>query len=402
MIKLWQTRLSKHQQQQFKYLHYVFNDHFVIALIFLFGAAVYGYANLLKHLPVPFLLGRWSVLIILLIALQFGHLATLIAPADGVFLLPQTYQMYTYLRKSRHYSCLVPMTFLLLVNGVLYPLLTHNLQWSTWQWFLLVITTFLLKDAALRFELALSYEEYGREQKRWLMLLIDIVVLAVVIFLNIYVGLVLAVGVDAGMLIVMNNNYQHTPLQWQYVIAKEAQRMTNLYRFYNLFTDVPGFNSNVKARRYLNWLLRNVKPTHDNTYLYLYLRGFLRRTEYSNLFIRLLLINLVLLLFVRQLWLALLLNMIFIYLICLQLVPLFNQYQGMVMTHLYPLTQQVRITAFQKLIKYLLIVQWLLQSIVVLFKLPILMAVLAIVIDALYALLIWRVYLHNKLQRQSA
>lgn len=398
MIKLWQMRLKQHQQQQFRYLRYVFNDHFVIALIFLFGAAIYGYAKLLKHLPTPFLILRWPVLLILLITLQFGHLATLIAPADSVFLLPRTYQMYLYLRKSYHYSCLIPMAFILLVNFALYPLLTHNLQWQMWQCLLLIIIALLLKDAALRFELSLLYDEYDHEKKQWLIILVDLVVLGVGLFLSLYIGVILGILVDLGSLFLEKSNYHKTALQWQYAITKEKQRMTNLYRFYNLFTDVPGFSSNIKTRRYLNWLLHSFQLNQKNTYLYLYLRGFLRRTEYSNLFMRLLAINLLLLFFIRQTWLVLLVNIIFIYLVCLQLVPLFNQYQGMIMTHLYPVDKNIRITSFQKLIKYLLIIQWLMQSIIILFTLPLLHSICLIIIVGVFILIILKWYLLNKLR----
>lgn len=401
MIKLWRMRLKQHQQQQFRYLRYVFNDHFVIALIFLFGAAIYGYAKLLKHLPTPFLVLRWPVLLILLIILQFGHLATLIASADSVFLLPRTYQMHDYLRKSYHYSCLIPMAFILLVNFALYPLLTHNLQWQVWQCLLLMIITLLLKDMALRFELSLLYNENDHEKQQWLVILVDIVVLGIGLFLSLYIGIILGILVDLGMLFLEKNNYRKTALQWQYAITKEKQRMTNLYRFYNLFTDVPGFNSNVKARRYLNWLLRNFKLNQRNTYLYLYLRGFLRRTEYSNLFMRLLVINLLLLLFIHQAWLALLINVIFIYLVCLQLVPLFNQYQGMIMIHLYPVNKSIRIISFQKLIKYLLIIQWLMQSIIILFTLPLLHSICLIILVGIFILIILKWYLLNKLHQQA-
>jgi len=39
MVALWRTRLRQHVQEQQKYLRLVFNDHFVLVLLILFGGA---------------------------------------------------------------------------------------------------------------------------------------------------------------------------------------------------------------------------------------------------------------------------------------------------------------------------------------------------------------------------
>ena len=44
MIDLWRARLRQHVQAQQKYLRLVFNDHFVLILLILFGGALYVYA----------------------------------------------------------------------------------------------------------------------------------------------------------------------------------------------------------------------------------------------------------------------------------------------------------------------------------------------------------------------
>ena len=42
MVALWRTRLRQHVQEQQKYLLLVFNDHFVLVLLILFGGALYA------------------------------------------------------------------------------------------------------------------------------------------------------------------------------------------------------------------------------------------------------------------------------------------------------------------------------------------------------------------------
>ena len=48
MVALWRTRLRQHVQEQQKYLRLVFNDHFVLVLLILFGGALYAYSLLVK------------------------------------------------------------------------------------------------------------------------------------------------------------------------------------------------------------------------------------------------------------------------------------------------------------------------------------------------------------------
>ena len=71
MNKIWNQRLSQYQQKLLKYLRYVFNDHFVIALFFVFGAVCYGYFNFIDHYVHPLtLLDRFVAIIALMVILQ--------------------------------------------------------------------------------------------------------------------------------------------------------------------------------------------------------------------------------------------------------------------------------------------------------------------------------------------
>ncbi len=71
------------------------------------------------------------------------------------------------------------------------------------------------------------------------------------------------------------------------MIQKEQNRMHRIYKFIQLFTDIPEVSSTVKRRKYLDPLLGVVKKTSENTYAYLFIRSFLRGSEYSGLLFRL-------------------------------------------------------------------------------------------------------------------
>ena len=41
MLDLWKMRQKTHQKQMFKYLRYVLNDHFILALLFILGGLAF-------------------------------------------------------------------------------------------------------------------------------------------------------------------------------------------------------------------------------------------------------------------------------------------------------------------------------------------------------------------------
>ena len=100
MLDLWKMRQKTHQKQMFKYLRYVLNDHFILALLFILGGLALSYSNYLKALSpqAEIWYAKPLVLLILVISLQVGRLATLLKPADIVFISPRQAEMGQYLQ----------------------------------------------------------------------------------------------------------------------------------------------------------------------------------------------------------------------------------------------------------------------------------------------------------------
>ncbi len=138
------------------------------------------------------------------------------------------------------------------------------------------------------------------------------------------------------------------------MIYLEKSRLHRIYQFINLFTDVPEITATVKRRAYLDGFLQSIKPKQNNTYLYLYARRFARGSEYSGLFIRLVVIGSLLLYFVHDVYFSLGLGILFIYMIGFQLIPLYNQFRYMILTQLYPVSSQQKAKALQSLLLILL------------------------------------------------
>ena len=104
MRDLFIARKQRHFTQLLKYWRLVFNDHFIIALFFLFGALAYRYAQWLPTVT-PAAWWVWPVMLVwLTLVTQAGQLATLVQPADPVVLLPQTSAAQGYFRAAFYYS----------------------------------------------------------------------------------------------------------------------------------------------------------------------------------------------------------------------------------------------------------------------------------------------------------
>jgi ABC-2 type transport system permease protein len=93
-----------------------------------------------------------------------------------------------------------------------------------------------------------------------------------------------------------------------------------------------------------------------NTYLYLYARSFLRNSEYSGVALRLAFIGGVVLLFLKGFWLMLAIALLLLYLIGFQLIPIYTQFDYMIMTFLYPITEKQKKQAVGQLITVILVV----------------------------------------------
>ena len=358
MNKIWNQRLSQYQQKLLKYLRYVFNDHFVIALFFVFGAVCYGYFNFIDHYVHPLtVVDRVVAIIILMVILQIGKFATLLQKPDIVFLLPNDYRINGYLIKARHHS--MTMTALIQIGCglITVPFLVRVLHFSWIEWAVLLISQVLFKWMQLLFEeTGLFDQRWNSSQMQLLKQGLPLIGIAGGILLSPWLSLGIAV-IGWGSMFQLRKKASYHVFKWKDAIAAEDKRVMRIYKFFSLFTDVPEVHQKIKRRRYLDWLLPRIQQDSHQTYKYLYWRGFWRNSEYSGLFMRLTIIGILLMLFINLKWVSLLIGLLFIYLTSFQLIPLANQFYDIVFTHLYPVKLSQQLASFRKILGALTAVQ---------------------------------------------
>lgn len=361
MNNLWKKRLNLYLKRMIKYYRYVFNDHFVIALLFLLGGISYTYSNFIKSLNVD-LSYPWTkpvVIIVLLVMLQFGKVGTLIDEPDKVFLLPQEKGMREYLMKAQKRAWVSNSVIQIVVWIVLLPFIYYGVHLNLVESIILLLSQVALKVAQVNLFFIRAFE--AKYQAGEYSLIFNYVVPLIVYMLGLYASIYFALGITVGLILYLKSLPKNKIIQWNYLIDVEKLRLMRKYSFFNLFTDVPQVKKKAKRRKYLDWLI----PKFKNVYGYLFIRAIIRNGEYSGLYIRLTVIEFIVLLFIPKFWLSLVIGMLFIYLIGFQMLPLYKYFDDNVFVHLYPLETNSKGKEFKSILLALLIINAFISAIAV-------------------------------------
>lgn len=292
MNKIFKKRRNLWYQQNIKYLRYVFNDHFVLFLMILLGALVVQYVNFLQvhHLNL------WGKIILVvfvsLLSQVLGRLATFIEAPDKVFLLTKELEVRAYLIKCLIRSLILPAIVSGLLVLIAAPLLKFN-------------PIFLIL---------------------WFLVL---------------------VGIKAGLLAYQIWRFQNSGLlDWSGLIDLEEARKTGTLRLFSLFTNVKGLKSHSHRRKYLDFLLTKTKRTYE----YLFTRSFLRSGDYLGLTIRLLILSILSMSFVKNGIVAIVMVVVFNYLLIFQLLSLQTAFDYQLLTRIYPLKKAAKTAGLRMII----------------------------------------------------
>lgn len=363
---VWSKRLHKYTIEVQNYLKYIFTGHIAVVLLFALGAAGFAYSEWLQDIP-PEFPGALLLAVIFGLLLAISPPSTLLKEADTVYFLPLESKLDEYLKPALKWSFLsqlylpvvVFIVSLPMVNAIYglpssfligFPILLLLLKWWNIQ------TEFAFRrqgagigvwsDRLLRFLLVGLFVYFYIEEQ----LLIAVLVLFIIIFYGKWIGRK-AIG---------------KAFAYEHFIGLEENRMLRFYQFANYFTDVPHLKGKIKARTWLNWVYRFIKPGPKNAHLYLVCRTFVRSDELFYLWVRLTAIIMVGAWFIPfQIGVALFAG-------ALAFATVIQIWQGLThtqhfrMDHLFPLTHFSRQQAVWKLILAMQILQSIAAAVVLL------------------------------------
>ena len=235
------------------------------------------------------------------------------------------------------------------------PLIKVSLGWDLASYPLILIGLIGLKFADLQAKRQAVYQltKKKRQMARtvwWIGCILALVGLFFIHWLIFYL-MVLLVNLH---FFSQQKRLQTSLIDWEFTIDSEQKRMYRIYRFINLFTDVPFIESKMRKMRGAQWLFERVSKKQTQTYRYLFIHRFMRSDEYFGQVVRLLLLGGVCLLAVDDWRFSLVVSGLFLYLITFQIIPLMTQYQSQVLTRLYPVAKEIKEKNFYAILRWVL------------------------------------------------
>ena len=322
--ELFETRVRKYQKKSMKYMRYVLNDHFLIVLFFLFGFIMVQYSSWIQsirvlELPLLGLLGA-----LLASVPFFGGVATLLEPADGIFLSVVGQDFKAYLQKAIRRSWMLPILVMLASTGIIFPIVAQAFGTNLSMFVKLFLLQVLFKDLLFR---CTKYAYRGVLHFTWMEKL-GIYMIAVANFFGMFLwiseGLSIVLLVIPVLLIIFVEQYYGKAAfvyQFDKMIEMELERQQRIYRLFALFVDVPMLHKpHAHRRTYLDGVLKMLVGNQPSGHRYLVSRTVIRTSQYMSLLLQLAVVSFVVALFSQPYYWNFIVNALLMMLLGFQLV----------------------------------------------------------------------------------
>lgn len=321
---IFEARVRKYQKKSMKYIRYMLNDHFLIVLFFLFGFIMVQYSSWIQsirvlELPLLGLLGA-----LLASVPFFGGVATLLEPADGIFLSVVGQDFKAYLQKAIRRSWMLPILVMLASTGIIFPIVAQAFGTNLSMFVKLFLLQVFFKDLLFR---CTKYAYRGVFHFTWMEKL-GIYMIAVVNFFGMFLwisegwSMVLLV-IPVLLSIFVEQYYGKAAFVYQFdkMIEMELERQQRIYRLFALFVDVPMLHKpHAHRRTYLDGVLKMLVGNQPSGHRYLVSRTVIRTSQYMSLLLQLAVVSFVVALFSQPYYWNFIVNALLMMLLGFQLV----------------------------------------------------------------------------------
>ena len=322
--ELFETRVRKYQKKSMKYMRYVLNDHFLIVLFFLFGFIMVQYSSWIQsirvlELPLLGLLGA------LLAGVPFfGGVATLLEPADGIFLSVVGQDFKAYLQKTIRRSWMLPILVMLAATGIIFPIVAQAFGTNLSMFVKLFLLQVFFKDLLFR---CTKYAYRGVLHFTWMEKL-GIYMIAVANFFGMFLWIsegwsIVLLVIPVLLSIFVEQYYGKAAFVYQFdkMIEMELERQQRIYRLFALFVDVPMLHKpHAHRRTYLDGVLKMLVGNQPSGHRYLVGRTVVRTSQYMSLLLQLAVVSFVVALFSQPYYWNFIVNALLMMLLGFQLV----------------------------------------------------------------------------------
>ena len=398
--QLWKRRYTQYVKEVRRYLKYMLNDHLLIALVFLLGGAAFVYSGWLSTLPANFP-AFLIIALVLAIPLSNSQVQTLLKEPDLVFLLQVENKLTPYFQKAFVSSFVFQSYQLLLLSVGLAPLYVKASGNSFVAFGVLFAVLLLQKvwNLVMSWNVNFFDEPWARNADKVVRYFINFLFFYFIIKEATFILIVGMIVIMMLLLIYFQRATTNKSIKWERLIDLESRRMMTFYRIANLFTDVPKLKERVKRRRWLDWVTRMLTYSKNNAFGHLYLRTFLRSSDYFGMYLRLVVIGGLLLLYLPLDNGKVFVSLLFIYLTGYQLMTLWRQHSTKIWIDLYPVSREVRRKSFLRLVFVLLITQSVVYALFVLASGMLVHSLLSIIAAILFNYLLVFFYIKGKINK---
>ncbi|AIG65531.1 ABC superfamily ATP binding cassette transporter, permease protein [Weissella tructae] len=346
---LFKRRWQQQWRRFAKYLRYVFNDHAILALVFILGAGLVAYRNFLITMPITIVNQCLVAGVVLVSALFWRVPATFIAEADPLYFMGDEKSLRDLRQMGIIYSVCVRSVIQMAVLIVLLPMMLRQFSQLPGVLWALLIGSVALAIAVMLYT--------GRQATQYAK--------------------------------------QTTPLlNWREVTQLETRRVQRILQVFSWFIDVPEHKTDVRSHAWSDWVIKHWQTKNGLTNLYV--TTFLRTNDYIQLWITMIVVGMVVVSTLDG-WLMIGLLMGLIYLFTIQVLPIMIAYRQRVFDHLIPVTVKQRQKAFHQLMGPLLGSMLVIWGIIGLIAgLPVKMILMVEIILVLWALALVFLYSDRK------
>jgi len=394
---LWKKRSIQYTREVSRYLKYILNGHLLIVLVFLAGGAAYNYNLWLEELPENF---PYALIIgvVLAFILTNSNVVTLLKEPDLVFLLPIEKKLSPYFQKAFFFSWILQSYLLLLLFAIIAPLYfkaTGN-GFSVLVIFFAAVLIVKVWNLLVAWYVHFYNERWARNTDFGVRLFLNFM-LCYFLFSGANIFFVITtVAIMVFLLAYFQKTTATKGLKWDVLIDIEARRMMTFYRLANLFTDVPMLKERVKRRKWLDWVTKSLAFSKENTFQYLYLRTFLRSSDYFGLYLRLTIIGGLILALTDMEYGKVIVGLLFLYLTGYQLMTLWRHHHLKIWVDLYPVQESSKIHSFLRLMLSILMLQVFLLALCMVISAQFIIAILFFVLGGVFTYLFVFYYVKGK------
>ena len=321
---IFEARVRKYQKKSMKYIRYMLNDHFLIVLFFLFGFIMVQYSSWIQsirvlELPLLGLLGA-----LLASVPFFGGVATLLEPADGIFLSVVGQDFKAYLQKAIRRSWMLPILVMLAATGIIFPIVAQAFGTNLSMFVKLFLLQVFFKDLLFR---CTKYAYRGVLHFTWMEKL-GIYMIAVANFFGMFLWIsegwsIVLLVIPVLLSIFVEQYYGKAAFVYQFdkMIEMELERQQRIYRLFALFVDVPMLHKpHAHRRTYLDGVLKMLVGNQPSGHRYLVSRTVIRTSQYMSLLLQLAVVSFVVALFSQPYYWNFIVNALLMMLLGFQLV----------------------------------------------------------------------------------